>query len=64
MDQTVVPLDKLAEDIRQGVAAAVRDAHGRGLPVFEADDTTIYAVYPDGRRIAVERLPRDNPRAA
>ncbi|TWT15032.1 hypothetical protein [Reyranella sp. CPCC 100927] len=64
MDQQVVPLDELAEGLRQGIAVAVRDAHAHGLPVFEADDTTIYAVYPDGRRIAVERLPRDDPKAA
>jgi len=61
MDQKVVPIDELAEGLRQGIAAAVGDAYARGLPIFEADDTTIYAVYPDGRRVAVERLPHDRP---
>jgi hypothetical protein len=49
--------DEMVDGIRRGVAIAVREAHARGLPVFEADDTTIYAIYPDGRRVAIERLP-------
>lgn len=49
--------DQMAVGIRRGVALAVREAHARGLPIFEADDTAIYAVYPDGRRVAVQRLP-------
>jgi hypothetical protein len=61
-------LDDLVTGIRDGVAAAVRDAYARGLPVFESDEMTIYATYPDGRRIAVERLPTEpldsGPRAA
>jgi hypothetical protein len=68
MDKNIMSLDQLPEGIREGVAAAVRDAHAHGLPVFEADDTTIYAIYPDGRRIAVEHLPTPpagfNPKAA
>lgn len=49
--------DDMVEGIRRGVAVAIRDAHARGLPIFESDDTTVYAIYPDGRRVAVEHLP-------
>ena len=49
--------DQMVEGIRRGVALAVQEAHARGLPVFEADDTAIYAIYPDGRRVAVQHLP-------
>jgi hypothetical protein len=53
----VPTLDEMVEGIRRGVAEAVRDAHARGLPYFEADDEAVYAVYPDGRRVVVEHLP-------
>jgi hypothetical protein len=56
MDQAVASLDQLAEQIKAGVTVAVREAHGAGLPVFEADDTAVYAVYPGGRRVAVEHV--------
>lgn len=49
--------DQMVEGIRRGVALAVEEAHARGLPVFEADDTAIYAIYPDGRRLVVQHLP-------
>lgn len=42
-------------DFQRGVAEAIRDTHARGLPVFQARDGWIYAIYPDGRRVAVER---------
>jgi hypothetical protein len=62
------PLDEIAAGIREGAALAVGEAHARGLPVFEADDKAIYAIYPDGRRVVVEHLPttpdRSNPKAA
>ena len=51
-------LDEIVEGVRRGVALAVSEAHARGLPVFESDDTTVYAIYPDGRRVAVEHLPQ------
>lgn len=57
MEQPQLSLDDIARGLREGVAAAVSETHAKGLPVFEADDTTIYAMYPDGRRVAVERLP-------
>jgi hypothetical protein len=57
MDINVPTIDEMAVGIQRGVAAAVREAHARGLPVFVSDDHAIYAVYPDGRRVAVERLP-------
>ena len=58
MTSSVPTMDEMVEGIRRGVDIAVKEAHARGLPVFESDDTTIYAIYPDGRRVAVERLPR------
>ena len=61
MASTIPTIDEMAEGIRRGVAIAVQEAHARGLPVFESDDTTIYAIYPDGRRVAVERLPKMGP---
>lgn len=50
-------LDEMVEGVRRGVAEAIRDAHARGLPYFEADDVAVYAVYPDGKRVVVENLP-------
>ena len=50
-------LDEMVEGVRRGVAEAIRDAHARGLPYFEADDVAVYAVYPDGKRVVVESLP-------
>jgi hypothetical protein len=57
MDINVPTIDEMAVGIQRGVAAAIKDAHRRGLPIFVSDDKLIYAVYPDGRRVAVERLP-------
>lgn len=57
MDINVPTMDEMAVGIQRGVAAAVEDAHRRGLPIFVSDDELIYAIYPDGRRVAVERLP-------
>ena len=51
-------LDEAAEGIRRGVAVAIEDAHAHGLPVFVSDDTKIYAIYPDGRRVVVQHLPK------
>ena len=68
MDLVAPTLDEMVEGIQRGVAIAVKEAHARGLPVFESDDTTVYAIYPDGRRVAVERLPKvsgqSRPKAA
>ncbi|CAN5348737.1 hypothetical protein BH10PSE6_BH10PSE6_36120 [soil metagenome] len=55
----VPTIDEMATGIRRGVAVAIKDAHGRGLPVFVSDDKLIYAIYPDGRHVAVERLSDD-----
>ena len=60
-------LDEAAEGIRRGVVVAVEDAHAHGLPIFVSDDTKIYAIYPDGRRVVVQHLPkpgRARPKAA
>jgi hypothetical protein len=57
MEIRVPTIDEMAVGIQRGVAAAIKEAHGRGLPFFVSDDRQIYAVYPDGRRLVVERLP-------
>jgi hypothetical protein len=57
MDVNVPTIDEMMAGIQCGVAAAVADAHKRGLPFFVSDDKFIYAVYPDGRRVVVEHLP-------
>jgi hypothetical protein len=57
MDISIPTIDEMAAGIQRGVAAAVADAHRRGLPYFVSDDKFIYAVYPDGRRVVVEHLP-------
>ena len=60
-------LDEAAEGIKRGVAVAVEDAHAHGLAVFVSDDTKIYAIYPDGRRVVVQHLPKPGqgrPKAA
>lgn len=59
--------DEILQGHRAAVAEAVRASHARGIPVFEADDTTVFAVYPDGRRVAIEHVSRntsDDPKAA
>jgi hypothetical protein len=56
MALTAPSFDEMAKGIRRGVDLAVKEAHARGLPVFESDDTTIYAIYPDGRRVAIQHL--------
>ncbi|MBX3499451.1 MAG: hypothetical protein KF889_08410 [Alphaproteobacteria bacterium] len=59
--------DEMVQGHRNAVANAVRDSHARGVPVFEADDHHVFAVYPDGRRVAIERvgspLPSRDPQA-
>lgn len=51
----VIPVSDALVDFQRAVAEAIRDTHARGLPVFQARDGWIYAIYPDGRRVAVER---------
>ena len=48
--------DEIVQGHQEAVAEAVRASHARGIPVFEADDNTVFAVYPDGRRLAIERV--------
>lgn len=58
---------EIAHGHRNAGANAVRDSHARGIPVFEADDHHVFAVYPDGRGVAIERasspLPSRDPKA-
>lgn len=56
MDIPTPTIPEMVAGIQRGVALAIRDAHAHGLPVFVSDDSTIYAIYPDGRRVAVEHL--------
>jgi len=56
MDISIPTIAEMAAGIDRGVAVAIREAHARGLPVFVSDASTIYAIYPDGRRVAVERV--------
>jgi hypothetical protein len=60
--------DEIVQGHQEAVAEAVRASHARGIPVFEADDTTVFAVYPGGRRVAIERVggtsSSDDPKAA
>jgi len=37
-------------------ASAVSSAQAAGIPYFEADDLFVYAIYPDGRRVVVEKI--------
>jgi hypothetical protein len=54
----VPTLAEMTEGLRAGVAAAVEQAHARGLPFFEADNNFVYAIYPDGTRTVIEHLSR------
>lgn len=60
--------DEIVQGHQKAVAEAVRVSHARGIPVFEADDNHVFAVYPDGRRVAIERvgdaLSSSDPKAA
>lgn len=40
---------------RDAVEKTVKETHALGLPIFQARDGWVYAIYPDGRRVAVER---------
>ncbi len=40
---------------QEAVEKTVKETHALGLPVFQARDGWVYAIYPDGRRVAVER---------
>jgi hypothetical protein len=56
-------LDDVEADLRVAIANATAAAHRAGIPYFEADGRFVYAVYPDGRRVIVERIKRSPPRA-
>jgi len=54
--------DRSLDDVEVAIAVANTNAttaaHRAGIPYFEADSRFVYAVYPDGRRIVVERVKR------
>lgn len=43
------------KSFKDAVEKTVKETHAMGLPVFQARDGWVYAIYPDGRRVAVER---------
>lgn len=49
-------LDDVKAANTAAVAGAVASARKAGIPYFESDDAFVYAVYPDGRRVAVEKI--------
>ena len=52
------PLDEVLAAYAVSIANAMAAAHRAGIPYFVADDHFVYAVYPDGRRIVVEKIKR------
>jgi hypothetical protein len=57
-------LDDVEAANRVAIANATAAAHRAGVPYFEADSLFVYVVYPDGRRIVVERVRRTDEKAA
>ncbi len=49
-------LDDVKAANTAAVASAMVSAHEAGIPYFEADDRFIDAVYPDGHRVAMEKI--------
>ncbi|HYD05052.1 MAG TPA: hypothetical protein VEC60_04965 [Reyranella sp.] len=50
------PLDEIKAANAVAIANATVAARQAGIPYFEADNRFVYAVYPDGHRIVVERV--------
>lgn len=49
-------LDDVKTANTAAVTGAVVSARRAGIPYFESDDKFVYATYPDGRRIVVEKI--------
>ena len=49
-------LDDVKTANTAAVAGAVASARKAGIAYYEADDRFIYAIYPDGRRVALEKI--------
>lgn len=49
-------LDDVKAANTAAVAGAVATARKAGIAYYEADDRFVYAIYPDGRRVAVEKI--------
>lgn len=49
-------LDDVKTANTAAVTGAVVGARQAGIPYFESDDRFVYAIYPDGRRIVVEKI--------
>jgi len=56
-------LDDVKTANTAAVAGAIENARKAGIAYYEADDRFVYAIYPDGRRVAVEKIKpqADNP---
>jgi hypothetical protein len=52
------PLDDVKAANSAAIASATATARKSGIPYFEADSRFVYAVYPDGQRIVVEKVKR------
>ena len=48
---------KLAREFRAAVREAIARSHAAGLPVFQGRGGWLVALYPDGRRVKLQRLP-------
>lgn len=59
--------DSFPDDVkaahRIAITNAKAEAHRAGIPYFIADSRFVYAVYPDGRRVVVERIKQAARRA-
>jgi len=49
-------LDDVKAANTAAVAEAISSARKADIPYFEADDQFVYAIYPDGRRVVVEKV--------
>ena len=48
-------MTEILESYRQAVAAAIDHNHKRGLPVFQCEDGYIIALYPNNRKVRLEK---------
>lgn len=49
-------LDDVKAANTAAIAGAIENARKAGIAYYEADDCFVYAIYPDGRRVALEKI--------
>lgn len=49
-------MTKALRDFRKGVKKAIKDLHQAGLPAYQAENGYIVAVYPDKRKVKLEKI--------